>query len=109
MSIAKIKAGIESKFYEVAKVDDKRRITLPKMRLSRYYEIVVAQNEEIILKPRALVDPREVISKKTLEVLDESMSHLQQGRVGAPIDLSAFEGSQDEKIQKRSKKRIRTK
>lgn len=39
----------------------------------------------------ARVDPREVISKRTLEVLDKTMANLQQGHAGEPIDLTSFE------------------
>src|SRR4051794_5028894 len=102
MSVAKTKLSSEPHTLEVGKVDDKRRITLPKMKLAKYYEMEITKDEEIILRPRALVDPRDVISKKTLSVLDESMVNLQAGRVGEPFDLSAFEVS-DEKAKSASK------
>lgn len=105
MPVAKTKLNSEPHILEVeiGKVDDKRRITLPKMKLAKYYEIEITEDEEIILRPRTLVDPRDVISKKTRSVLDESMMNLQAGRVGNPIDLSAFEVA-DEKEKTLSKK-----
>lgn len=87
---------------ETGKVDSKRRITLPKTKLADFYEMELTQNDEIILRPRILVDPQRVISKETLSVLDESMRNLELGMVGDPIDLSSFENI-DEK-EKRSKK-----
>ncbi len=55
------------------------------------------------MRPRVLADPREVISKMILSILDESMTHLQAGRVAKPIDLSFFEAA-DEKEKTSSKK-----
>jgi hypothetical protein len=72
---------------------------LPKtVRLADFYAVEVTQDEEIILRPRALVDPRAVVSKKTLLVLDESMKNLAEGRAGEVVDLSAFDtgGEEDE-------------
>ncbi len=63
MSITKMKLSSEPSILEVGKVDDKRRITLPKMKLAKYYEMEITKDEEIILRPRALVHPRDVISK----------------------------------------------
>lgn len=78
------------------RVDNKRRIVLPKdLHLAEYYAVEVTEDEEIILRPRALVDPRETINKKTLMVLDESMKNLSEGKAGKPVDLSAFDVSAD--------------
>ena len=82
------------------RVDDKRRIVLPKeLHLAEYYAVEVMANEEIILRPRALVDPRETISKRTLAVLDASMKNLALGKAGKPVDLSAFDTSTEEDEQ----------
>lgn len=73
-------------------VDDKGRVVLPReARRSELYAVEVTENDEIILRPRVAVDPRGVINKETLAVLDESMQNLTKGKVGAPIDLSGFE------------------
>jgi hypothetical protein len=89
------------------RVDSKRRIVLPKeLNISEYYAVEVTPNEEIILRPRVLMDPREAISKRTLEILHSSMTNLQRGRAGEPVDLSA--ANDEEKVETstiRSKRR----
>ena len=97
----KSKIAFDPQVFEIAKFDEKRRITLPKVKLARYYEMEVTASDEIILRPRALVDPREVISKKTLSVLNESLLNLGEGRVSAPIDLSEFDEVVHEKAAKK--------
>jgi hypothetical protein len=79
------------------------------MSLAQYYEIKVTQSEEIILRPRALVDPREVISRRTLEVLDEAMINLHQARAGEPIDLASFKGNDHEEAKTLSRKKTKAK
>ena len=82
-------------------VDNKGRIVLPKeVRRSGLYAVEVMDNNEIILRPRVAVDPREVISKKTLGILDESMQNLAKGKAGKPIDLSSFSGEDEPHEQK---------
>lgn len=77
-------------------VDDKGRIVLPReARRSELYAVEVTADDEIILRPRVAVDPKAVINKKTLAVLDESMQNLAKGKAGAPIDLSGFGGEDD--------------
>lgn len=74
-------------------VDDKGRVVLPReVRRSGLYAVEVTDNDEIILRPRVAVDPKAVISKKTLAILDESMQNLAKGKTGKPIDLSGFDG-----------------
>ena len=88
-------------------VDGKGRVVLPReVRRSELYAVEVMDNNDIILRPRVAVDPRAVISKKTLDVLDESMQNLAKGKAGAPIDLSAFSGEDGthEKVKTRPKK-----
>ena len=82
-------------------VDNKGRVVLPKeVRRSGLYAVEVMDNDEIVLRPRIAVDPREVISKKTLAVLDESMRNLAKGKAGEPIDLSGFGGEDESREQK---------
>lgn len=72
-------------------VDSKGRVVLPKeARRSGLYAVEVTDNDEIILRPRVAVDPREVISRRTLAVLDDSMRSLVDGKAGEPVDLSGF-------------------
>lgn len=72
-------------------VDNKGRVVLPKnVRRSELYAVEVMENNEIILRPRVAVDPREVITKKTLDILDESMHNLAKDKAGKPINLSEF-------------------
>jgi bifunctional DNA-binding transcriptional regulator/antitoxin component of YhaV-PrlF toxin-antitoxin module len=93
-------------------VDNKGRVVLPReVRRSGLYAVEMTANDEIILRPRVAVDPREVINKRTLDVLDESMQNLLKGKAGEPINLSAFgdegaaKGGRDEqKITSRQKK-----
>ena len=87
-------------------VDDKGRVVLPRdARRSGLYAVEVTDKDEIILRPRVAVDPNEVISKKTLAVLDESMQNLAKGRVGEPIDLSEFSGEDKSNEQKARQKK----
>ena len=93
-------------------VDDKGRVVLPReARRSGLYAVEVTDRDEIILRPRVAVDPHDVVSKKTLAVLDESMRNLNQGKAGKPINLaSTFAddgGSHDQEIAARPKKRRR--
>ena len=77
-------------------VDDKGRVVLPReVRRSGLYAVEVMDNNDIILHPRVAVDPKAVINKKTLAILDESMQNLAKGKAGEPISLSGF-GSEDE-------------
>ena len=92
-------------------VDDKGRVVLPReVRRSELYAVEVTENDEIILRPRIAVDPRGVVNKETLAVLDESMKNLAKGKVGAPIDLSGFEpedkpSEQEASPRKKSRRR----
>jgi bifunctional DNA-binding transcriptional regulator/antitoxin component of YhaV-PrlF toxin-antitoxin module len=82
-------------------VDNKGRVVLPReARRSELYAVEVTDKDEIILRPRVAVDPREVISKKTLAVLDESMQNLAKGKVGEPIDLGGLIGEDSKNEQK---------
>ena len=102
MSIAKARRQ------SLVHVDSKGRVVLPKeARRSGLYAVEVTANDEIILRPRVAVDPRDVISKTALTVLDESMQNLAKGRAGEPIDLSGFsteEESDEQKATPRQKK-----
>jgi bifunctional DNA-binding transcriptional regulator/antitoxin component of YhaV-PrlF toxin-antitoxin module len=93
-------------------VDSKGRVVLPReVRRSGLYAVEMNINDEIILRPRIAVDPREVINKRTLGILDESMQNLTKGKAGEHIDLSGFSdegvtkgGRDEQKITSRQKK-----
>lgn len=89
-------------------VDSKGRVVLPRAaRRSGLYAVEVTANDEIILRPRVAVDPREVIDKRTLSILDESMKNLTNGKVGGPIDLSGFD-TQEEVDEEKTATRKKT-
>ncbi len=73
-----------------AKVDNKKRLTLRETPFE-YYHVEHYSDRRIMLAPRELVAPVQ-ISTNTLEMMDSSMSHLKEGQVSPPIDLSIFEG-----------------
>ncbi len=93
---------------KILSMDDKGRIVLPKSaRSASFYAYDVSAAGVVTLRPQVIVDPSEVISKKTLQVLDESLAHLQEGRAGKPVDLSAFdtvESSSNEKERRKIQK-----
>ena len=72
-----------------AKTDAKKRITL-RDSVYQHYHVAVYSDGRIVLEPRVLAKPFE-ISEKTLAAMDRSMENFKQGKVSAPIDLSAFE------------------
>ena len=80
-----------AKDMSIVKVDSKRRLALPKgVSVADYYSVQEAANGDLVLSPRIMSDPREIVSKRTLHVIDEAMEHLDQNEAGKPIDLSQF-------------------
>ena len=71
-----------------AHLDSKRRLSLRGAK-HEYYRVKEYENGCILLEPRELVVPKE-ISKKTLEVMDESIRSYKAGKVSDPIDLTGF-------------------
>ena len=71
-----------------AHLDAKKRLTLRGAKYD-YYEVREYDNGIILLEPRELTCPVE-ISKRTLQMMDESIRNLDAGKVSAPIDLSGF-------------------
>lgn len=71
-----------------AHTDSKKRLTLRKSQYE-YYDVKEFENGCLILEPKKLVTP-EGISKKSLEIMEESISNMKKGKVSAPIDLSDF-------------------
>ena len=74
----------ETKSYD-AKLDSKKRITIRNPKYN-YYHVIEKTDGTIVLEPRELVDPF-VISKKTLDMIDESMENVKKGIVYEPIKI----------------------
>ena len=91
----------------LVRVDPKGRLVLPReVRRSDIYAVELTEKNEIILRPRIAVDPTEVISKKTLAVLDESMQNLAKGKAGKPVDLTGFDDEDNTDGQEEDKPRL---
>ena len=68
-----------------ARLDSKKRITIRNPKYE-YYHVVEKEDGVVVLEPRKLIDPL-TISKKTLEMIDESAENLKNGVVSDPIKL----------------------
>lgn len=75
------------KEYE-AKLDSKHRITIRSTEFE-YYSVKQYSDGHLELQPRVLVDPKE-ISTNTLEMMDQSIDSLKNGKVSEPIDLNSL-------------------
>lgn len=73
--------------YDVA-ADAKKRINLRNAK-TKYFHVKALSNGCYLLEPRVLVSP-DMISVRSLKMLDKSAANLKKGVVSAPIDLSAF-------------------
>lgn len=73
--------------YDVA-ADTKNRISLRGVK-TKYFHVKALSNGCYVLEPRVLVAP-EAVSKRTLKMLDRSVTALKKGKASAPIDLSRF-------------------
>jgi len=71
-----------------AHIDMKKRITLRDAG-AEYYAVKMFDDGHIILEPRVLVSP-DLISKRTLKMLDRSASNFKNGKVSDPINLSKY-------------------
>ena len=72
------------KEYE-AKLDSKKRITIRSPR-TEYYFVSEQEDGTVILSPRVLIHPDE-ISKKSLEMMDEAIKNLKNGKVSESVNL----------------------
>ena len=68
-----------------ARLDSKKRITIRNPKYE-YYHVVEKEDGVVVLEPRKLIDPL-TISKKTLEMIDESAENVKKGVVSDPIKL----------------------
>ena len=73
-----------------AKIDSKKRVTLRET-FYEYFHVKQYKDGTLLLEPRVLVEPS-AISKKTLKMMDNSVSNYKKGKVSKPIDLSEFGG-----------------
>lgn len=71
-----------------AKIDSKKRVTLRES-VYEYFHIKQYKDGSLLLEPRVLVEPK-AISKKTLKMMDNSISSYRKGKVSKAIDLSEF-------------------
>ena len=76
---------MEAKKSYDAKLDSKKRITIRNPKYE-YYHVIEKDNGVIVLEPRKLIDPF-VISKQTLEEMEEAVENLKKGIVSDPIKL----------------------
>ena len=73
--------------YDVT-ADAKRRINLRNAK-TKYFHVKAFSNGAYLLEPRVLVSP-DMISVRSLKMLDKSAANLKKGLASASIDLPAF-------------------
>ena len=71
-----------------AHLDMKKRVTLRGAE-AEYYAVRMFEDGHIVLEPRVLVPP-EMISKRTLKMLDKAAANFKKGKVSKPIDLDRY-------------------
>lgn len=71
-----------------AKIDSKKRLTLRES-IFDYFHVKQYKDGTLVLEPRVLVEPS-LVSKKTLKMMDKSISNYKKGKVSKAIDLSEF-------------------
>jgi len=71
-----------------AKIDSKKRLTVREANYD-YYHIYEYSDGTIVLKPRILVEP-DVVSKKTLVMMDKAMKNFENSKVSEKIDLDKY-------------------
>jgi hypothetical protein len=71
-----------------AHLDMKKRVTLRGAE-AEYYAVRMFEDGHIVLEPRVLVPP-DMISKRTLKMLDKASTNFKKGKVSKPIDLDRY-------------------
>ena len=71
-----------------AHLDMKKRVTLRGAE-AEYYAVRMFDDGRIVLEPRVLVPP-DMVSKRTLRVLDKAAKNFKKGTVSEPIDLDRY-------------------
>ena len=82
-----------TKEYE-AKLDSKHRITIRGSEY-HYFQVKEYNDGHLELLPRILVDPKE-ISKNSLQMMDQSIRNLKNGKVSEPINLDIINEDSDD-------------
>jgi hypothetical protein len=76
-----------------AKLDSKKRITLRGARYN-HYKVQVLNDGKILLKPQLLVDS-DIVSPKTLKMIEKSINNFKAGIVSKPINLKKYNFNDD--------------
>ena len=71
-----------------AHLDAKKRVTL-RGASNEYYAVKIFSDGRVMLEPRILV-PQEMVSKRTLKMLDKSAKNFKAGKASKPIDLNRY-------------------
>ena len=71
-----------------AHLDAKKRLTLREAGFD-YYHVSVFSDGRMILEPRVLVAPFR-ISANTLNMMDQAVQNIQEGKVSPALDLTEF-------------------
>lgn len=71
-----------------AHLDAKKRLTLREAGFD-YYHVSVFNDGRVVLEPRILTAPFSV-SAKTLDMMDQAVQNMQEGKVSPAVDLSEF-------------------
>ncbi len=80
-------------------VDSGRRITLRKngqIKIFDHYRTYVLEDGTVVLKPRVLVDPEQVVETTTLKMIEESVQNTAQGIRGGVFNPDDFKDLFDE-------------
>ena len=75
-----------SKIYQT-RLDEKKRLVIRNPQYT-YYEVREFTDGHIELLPRVLASPDDVLSARTVKMMDTAVSHLNQGIVSSPVDTS---------------------
>ncbi|OGV68930.1 MAG: hypothetical protein A2283_16795 [Lentisphaerae bacterium RIFOXYA12_FULL_48_11] len=71
-----------------AHLDTKKRLTI-RGALSEFFSVKVFTDGHVVLEPRVLIDPN-VISKKALRMMDQSVANMKKRVVSPVIDLKKY-------------------
>lgn len=70
------------------KIDSKNRLTIRGAKYA-YYHVKEYNDGHIELVPRLLVST-DVVSKKSLRMMDQAVENFKKGKVSEPVDLSKY-------------------
>jgi len=72
----------------VAHLDTKKRLTI-RGTIAQFFAVKIYSDGHVLLEPRVLVAP-EMISKRSLKMMDQSVSNLKKQKVSQVIDLKKY-------------------